>query len=232
MKRAILCVCTALLLCHAPRVAFAQGVGAVGGIVTDSSGGVLPGVAVSLVTPGVIGGTQQTITDGRGMYQFVRLVPGTYGVKAELPGFSTTTRENIIVNADVTARADLALEVGTLEEGVTVTGEAPLLDTTSALNQTVLDRSLIAALPSRNDLWSIGRAVPSVVMNKYDVGGTEAYANSSATVHGASEGSEGQFMVDGMAVDCGSAAGTTCNYADPFAYQEINYQWETPRRKT
>ena len=61
-------------------------------------------------------------------------------------------------------------------------------------------------------------------MNKYDVGGTESYANSSATVHGASEGNEGQFMVDGMAVDCGSAAGTTCNYADPFAYQEINYQ--------
>ena len=120
MKRAILCVCTALLLCHAPRVAFAQGVGAVGGIVTDSSGGVLPGAAVSLVTPGVIGGTQQTITDGRGTYQFVRLVPGTYSVKAELQGFRTTTRENIIVNADVTARADLALEVGSLAEGVTV----------------------------------------------------------------------------------------------------------------
>ena len=154
----------------------------------------------------------------------MRLVPGTYGVKAELAGFKTITREGIVVSADVTSRADLQLVVGALEEGVTVTGDAPLLDTTSALNQTVLDRTLLAALPSRNDLWSIGRAVPSILMNKYNVGGTESYANSSATVHGAAEGSEGQFMIDGMAVDCGSAAGTSCNYADPFAYQEINYQ--------
>jgi hypothetical protein len=179
---------------------------------------------VSLISEGVVGGNQQVVSDSRGIYQFMRLVPGSYGVKAELSGFRATTREGIVVNADTTARADLKLEVGNLAEGITVTGEAPLLDTTSALNQTVLDRTFLAALPSRNDLWSIGRAVPSVVMNKFDVGGTESYANSSATVHGASEGAEGQFMIDGMAVDCGSAAGTSCNYADPFAYQELNYQ--------
>ena len=222
MKRIILCV--AVLVHLAAPAAFAQGVGAIGGTISDSSGAVLPGVNVSLVSPGVIGGNQQTVTDERGAYQFLRLVPATYSVRGELQGFRTTTRENITVNADATARVDFALAVGNLEEGITVSGEAPLLDTTSALNQTVVDRTLLAALPSRNDLWSIGRAVPSVVMNKYDVGGTESYANSSATVHGASEATEGQFMVDGMAVDCGSAAGTTCNYADPFAYQEINYQ--------
>ena len=92
-------------------------------------------------------------------------MPATYSVKGELSGFRTTTRENIIVNADTTARVDFSLAVGNLEEGITVSGEAPLLDTTSALNQTVVDRTLLAALPSRNDLWSIGRAVPSVVMN-------------------------------------------------------------------
>jgi hypothetical protein len=222
MKRVLFCV--ALLVHLGALAAAAQGVGAIGGTVTDESGGVMPGANVTLLSEGVAGGSQQMITDSRGAYQFLRLVPGTYGVKVELSGFRTMTREGIIVSADVTARADLRLEVGTLEEGITVTGEAPLLDTTSALNQTVLDRTTLAAIPSRNDLWSIGRAVPSVIMNKYDVGGTESYANSSATVHGASEGNEGQFMIDGMAVDCGSAAGTTCNYADPFAYQEINYQ--------
>jgi len=222
MKRTIFCV--ALLFHLGAFSAFAQGVGAIGGTVTDDSGAVMPGVTVTLISAGVIGGNQQAVTNERGVYQFVRLVPATYGVRAELQGFRTTTRENIVVNADTTARADVVLAVGALEEGVTVTGEAPLLDTSSALNQTVVDRELISALPSRNDLWSIGRAVPSVVMNKYDVGGTESYANSSATVHGASEATEGQFMIDGMAVDCGSAAGTTCNYADPFAYQEINYQ--------
>jgi hypothetical protein len=222
MKRVLFCV--VLLVHFGALAASAQGVGAISGTVTDESGGVMPGANVTLLSEGVAGGSQQVITDSRGMYQFLRLVPGAYGVRVELSGFRTTTREGIIVSADVTARADVRLAVGALEEGITVTGEAPLLDTTSALNQTVLDRTLLAAIPSRNDLWSIGRAVPSIVMNKYDVGGTEMYANSSATVHGASEGNEGQFMVDGMAVDCGSAAGTTCNYADPFAYQEINYQ--------
>jgi hypothetical protein len=222
MKRIIFCV--ALLVHFGALAAAAQGVGAISGTVADESGGVMPGANVSLLSEGVAGGSQQAVSDSRGMYQFLRLVPGTYGVKAELAGFKTTTREGIVVSADVTARADVRLAVGSLEEGVTVTGEPALLDTTSALNQTVLDRTILAALPSRNDLWSIGRAVPSVIMNKYDVGGTEMYANSSATVHGAAEGTEGQFMIDGMAVDCGSAAGTSCNYADPFAYQEINYQ--------
>ena len=172
MKRIILCV--AVLVHLAAPAAFAQGVGAIGGTISDSSGAVLPGVNVSLVSPGVIGGNQQTVTDERGAYQFLRLVPATYSVRGELQGFRTTTRENITVNADATARVDFALAVGNLEEGITVSGEAPLLDTTSALNQTVVDRTLLAALPSRNDLWSIGRAVPSVVMNKYDVGGTES----------------------------------------------------------
>jgi hypothetical protein len=204
--------------------AYAQGVGAIGGTVTDQSGGVMPGVSVSLLSEGVAGGAQQVVTDTRGGYEFARLVPGTYGVRAELAGFKTMTREGIVVSAAATARADFRMEVGSLEEGVTVTGEAPLLDTTSALTQTVMDRETVAALPSRLDLWSVGRAVPSVVMNKYDVGGTEQYANSSATVHGAADGQEGSYRIDGMDVDGGSSAGASLSYADPTAFQEINFQ--------
>src|SRR5688572_30002453 len=85
-------------------VASAQGVGAIGGTVVDSSGGALPGVTVALATPGVIGGTQETLTDGRGSYQFNRLVPATYSVRASLTGFSTAVQTEIVVNADATAR--------------------------------------------------------------------------------------------------------------------------------
>ena len=53
----------------------AQGVGAIGGIVTDATGAVLPGVTVTLSNPGVIGGNQATVSDGQGAYQFTRLVP-------------------------------------------------------------------------------------------------------------------------------------------------------------
>ena len=120
--------------------------GAIGGSVSDPTGGVLPGVTVTLNNAqGTVGGRQTTQTDERGAYQFVRLVPGTYTVKAELQGFRPTEQRDLVVNADVTARADLKLEIGTLTEGVTVSGEAPLLDTTTALRQTVLSREVLNA---------------------------------------------------------------------------------------
>ena len=109
----------------------AQGVGEIGGIVSDTSGGALPGASVTLTSAqGTLGGNQETVTDARGAYQFTRLVPGTYSVRASLPGFSSVQQENIVVVADAAARADLRLEIGVLEETLTVTGESPLLDTT------------------------------------------------------------------------------------------------------
>ena len=99
----------------------AQGVGAISGSITDNSDAVMPGVAVVLSSnQRTIGANQQTVTDERGAYQFLRLVPGTYIVKAELQGFRPAEQQNIIVNSDQTARADLKLQIGTLSEGVTV----------------------------------------------------------------------------------------------------------------
>src|SRR4051812_4786472 len=89
--------------------AAAQGVGAIGGTVTDASGGVLPGVTLTLESPGVIGSGQTAVSDGEGAYQFTRLIPGKYSVKSELPGFRVVVQENIEVNADRTARADVKL---------------------------------------------------------------------------------------------------------------------------
>ncbi len=105
-------ICALLVcLCAAPP-AFAQGsFGAIGGTAMDASGAVLPGVTVTLSNPGTIGGNQVTVTDARGAYQFPRLVPGRYGVTGELTGFRAVAVENIVVNAQATARADLSLQV-------------------------------------------------------------------------------------------------------------------------
>ena len=98
----------------------------------DTSGAVIPGATVVLSNPGVVGGNQETITNERGTYQFVRLVPSaTYSVRAELAGFRPAARQNIVVNADVNVRVDLTLEVGALTDEVTVSGEVQLLDTAS-----------------------------------------------------------------------------------------------------
>jgi hypothetical protein len=199
--------------------ALAQGVGAIGGTVTDQSGAVLPGVTVTLISPGVAGGNQTVFSDGQGAYQFSRLVSGRYGVRAELQGFRAATQENIVVDADKTSRVDLKLLVGAVEEGVTVTGEAPMLDTTSALKQAVMSREVLDTVPMAQDIWSIARVAEGVKLSKYDVGGRQMLAQSSATSH--NSGTQ-NYQVDGM--DINSYSGGISFYVDSFQYQEINYQ--------
>src|SRR6266849_1812586 len=202
--------------------ALAQGVGAIGGTVRDESGAVMPGVTVTLSSPGVIGGDQSTVSDGTGAYQLTRLVPGTYSVKAELQGFRAVIQENIRVSADNTSRADLKLAVGDLAETITVTGSSPLLDTTSALNQTVMSREVLDTLPTARDIFSIARLAPALTVGKLDVGGKDSLMNSNSVfIHG-STGAQQAFMVDGM--DITSYSGGISFTMDSFAYQEINYQ--------
>jgi hypothetical protein len=203
--------------------ASAQGVGAIAGSVTDASGGVLPGATVTLASAqGTVGGNQEVLTDERGAYQFLRLVPGTYSVKAVLQGFRPFTQAGVVVNSDQTARADLRLEVGGLEEGIVVSGEAPLLDTSSALKQTVLTQEVLESLPNRMDVWSITRVIPSIVVSKVDVGGSESFLQSGVTVRGTDN--EGGYYIDGMDVSSldGEGDGATM-YLDPYAFAESNF---------
>src|SRR5262245_38389466 len=210
-----------VLLCVTATAAAQLTTGTISGTVQDSTGAVIPGVSVSLMSSGVVGGNQQTVTDERGVYQFVRLVPGTYSVKGELSGFRSALRDNITVNAQVTVRVDLTLAVGDVTDTVTVTGETPLLDTTSALNQAILDRQTLDTLPTGNDLWSIGRLVPGVMLNKYDIGGSESVEQSGLTAPG-SRGGEREFSIDGLNVlRPGNSIG---NYYDTNMFQEMNYQ--------
>src|SRR5437764_883302 len=121
MSRSKICLLAVLALClTAP--AFGQfATGSIAGSVKDASGAVIPGVTIALSNPGVIGGNQQTISDERGTYQFTRLVPGTYAVRAELSGFKPSALQNLVVAADVTVRGDVVLTVGALSDEVTVT---------------------------------------------------------------------------------------------------------------
>jgi len=217
--------CAAMLLWACSVMpASAQGVGAIGGTIADASGAVLPGVTLTLSSPaGTIGANQTATTDDRGTFQFVRLVPGTYRVRAEIQGFRPVTQERIAVTADATARVDLKLEIGGLEEGITVSGEAPLLDTTSAMRQTVLTREVLDTLPNRVDVWAAARVIPSVVLGKVDVGGSESFLQSTATVHGTS--SENAYLIEGMDVSNLDGNGSQAiMYLDPYVFEETNYQ--------
>ena len=209
-----------------PAAAQNVGVGAIAGTVTDASGAVLPGATVTLSSPQrTIGANQQTVTDERGAYQFLRLQAGTYIVKGELQGFRPSELQNILVNAEHDRpRRPEARRSARWQEGVTVTGEAPLLDTTSALKQTVITRQELEALPNRVDIWSVTRVMPSVIMNKVDVGGSQMFLQSQATTRGTT--TESGYFIDGLDVSGQDGnGGNAVLYIDPYAFQESTFQF-------
>ena len=124
----------------------------ISGVVTDGSGGVLPGVTVT-VTNTANGRAQALVTNADGRYRAVSLQPGPYQVSAELQGFGTVRREiTLVVGSDATL--DVSLSVATLNETVTVTGESPLVEVAKSQPSSVITGQQMENLPvlSRNFL--------------------------------------------------------------------------------
>ena len=137
---ALVCV-----LAAAPQ-ASAQTRSALIGTVTDTTGGVLPGASVVLVSDDMVGGAQTIVSDERGQYRFSDLPPGTYDLTASLGGFQTLHRKGLRLPFGTTLTVDLPLGVGSAET-VTVEGETPTVDVTTAQSTAMVDKDLIANLP-------------------------------------------------------------------------------------
>ena len=104
-----------ILLVFVPAVASAQSGAALTGIVTDSSGAVLPGVTVEARSPALIEQVRSAVTDETGRYRIVDLRPGTYSVTFTLPGFTTVSREGIELSGAFIANVNAELRVGGLQ---------------------------------------------------------------------------------------------------------------------
>jgi len=157
--------------------------GSIAGVATDTSNAVMPGVTVSLSGDKLIGGVQTQTTDAAGAYRFDRLPPGAYSVKFELQGFRTIERAEIAISASFTATVNAKLEVGSVTETITVTGESPTVDTKSNLQQTVMTQAVLEGVPSGRDPWSLAKLIPGVQVATYDVGGTQSIQQSSLSSH-------------------------------------------------
>jgi hypothetical protein len=198
--------------------------GSITGLVADKSGGVLPGVTVTLSGATIIGGVQTQTTDVTGRYRFDRLSPGDYNVKFELAGFKSIDYPNIRVSATFTAGVNAQMEVGQIEETVTVTGESPVVDTKSNVQQTVMNQELLEGLPTGRDVWSVAKIIPGVTVSTYDVGGTQGMQQSGMSAHG-SRSDDKTFAIDGLSVNWpGGGGGSTMVYYDQGMFEEINYQ--------
>ena len=98
----------------------------IGGL-EDAQGGVLPGVVVTLASP-ALDVPQTAVTDGTGGYRFIGLRPGTYQLTAALDGFATYVEEGLIVAVGGTIEVNVSMELATVAEMITVTGESPVVD--------------------------------------------------------------------------------------------------------
>jgi hypothetical protein len=170
------------------EAAFAQGGGAsttgvIQGRVSDTSGGVLPGVTVTATSPALMG-TQVQVTSESGQYRFPAVPPGTYTLTFELPGFTTLKREGIDISLGFTANVNIELGVATLQETVTVTGDSPVIDTTATRVQQNYKLEELQSIPSARDMWSLLSVTPAVRMNNTDVGGSRAGTQTGYTAYG------------------------------------------------
>ena len=135
-----------LILLLSAGTAWAQGTAQLTGTVRDDSGGVLPGVTVT-VTQTNTGLVRTTVTDETGSYVLTNLPTGPYRLEVALQGFKTYVQTGIVLQVGGTPTIDAVLGVGALEESVTVEAAAPLVDVRSAGISSVVDNRAILELP-------------------------------------------------------------------------------------
>jgi hypothetical protein len=184
-------------LAVAPASAYAQA--SIVGFVRDNSGAVMPGVTVEASSPALIEKTRSVTTSGTGQYAIVDLRPGTYSVVFTLPGFNTVKREGIELTGNFVASVSVEMRVGSVEETITVTGEAPTVDVTSSKRQQTISGDVIAAIPSSRQYFGLTTLVPALNIQGNDIGGASGPIFSVFQIHGGRR-NEGQVLVDGLSM--------------------------------
>ena len=199
-----------------PAAAYAQGT--IAGSVKDTSGAMLPGVTVEAFSDALIERSRSAVSDSAGQYKIVDLPPGTYYVVFTLSGFKTVRREDIILQGQFTAQVNGDMQVGTLEETITVTGASPTVDVINNTSQFVADREVLDAIPTaiRNTparaLLLPGTQVTPFVLGQYTM-----------SVHGSASG-DTVIAIDGLRVNnlCGSGQYSGF-YMNDAAIQEVSF---------
>lgn len=175
-----LCLILSLLL--SPTLLSAQATTSVNGRVTDASGAVIPGASLKLTLQST-GAVREGTTDASGQYQFSQLAPGTYTLSVSANGFATNTRKNLELLVSQPATVNVALQLASVTEQVTVSDTAAaMLNTTDATLGNAFDNHQVESLPldQRNvpDLLSLQPGV-TFLGRADDVSGTQGVGNNA-----------------------------------------------------
>lgn len=226
-------VLTGLMLVAMPDAASAQTASAsVSGNVQDAQGGALPGVAVTL-TSRTQGNAMTTTTDGEGRFVFAIVRPDTYSLRAELTGFKSLERTNLVVNAaDRLSAGILAMDVGAMTEEVTVSTRVSELQTTSGERSFSLENTALQNIANNGrSLFNFATLVPGALPNNN--GGGELGDVGAFTVNGQRPNAN-TMSIDGVAnIDTGNNGGnmatTNIDAVAEFKVLTNSYQAEYGR---
>jgi len=187
---------TAAVLAALVTPAFAQQ-GQINGVITDSSGGVVPGVTVT-ATEQQTGLSTDTVSGANGRYTFPSLRPAVYEIRAALTGFRTIRRTGLELSAYQNLTVNVALELGELNETISVAGNAANVDITSATISEVVDQTRIVELPlNGRDATKLTTLVAGTVISSVS---TETGKNAPGALRLSSNGSQAlsvSFRLDG-----------------------------------
>src|SRR5262245_2638729 len=208
-----------------PSVALAQAVstGTISGVVRDASGGVLPGVTVEAASPALIEKVRTAVTDAQGVYRIVDLRPGTYSITFTLTGFSSVRREGVELSSGFTATVNADLAVGDVQETITVSGEAPLVDTQNVAQQQVYTREITDQIPLGSNIRNYAALLPGAVLTggvTQDVGGGKSEFSQAFLIHGGRSG-DFQQLREGMFFGTLVAAGNVMSSLNPATVDEM-----------
>jgi len=164
--------------------------GSIRGTVTDTEGSVLPGVTVTVSGTSLLGSLSY-VTSETGIFRFPALPPGPYKLTIELTGFKKFTLEEIDVHVGKTSSVGVKLEVATIEEKVTVTAEAPIVDITSSKISVIYTSDLIQNLPVGRSIYGLINTAPGVLSDN-----TGRQSTHGSSVRGESHAFDGFLVSD------------------------------------
>jgi hypothetical protein len=176
--------------------------GTILGTVTDSTGALMPGATVTLRNTNT-GLKRTVVTDAAGEYTVPSVPTGKYTLTAELPGFKTVSVPDIDLGVDQHVRINARLEVGAVEESVTVTGASPIVQTSSSELGTTVQQQQIETLPlNGRNFVNLTRTVPGVVRGipgaNIDGAGSLAWRASSSFSANGQRPRDNNYMLDGV----------------------------------
>jgi len=194
--------------------ALAQSVasGTIEGTVKDESNAVLPGVTITVTSPQLQVGQLVQVSDSAGAYKFVDLPAGTYRLRAELTGFSSSIREDLRLTVGFNARIDLTLKLGAMEESGTVSGQSPVVDVSSTTASVAFTKEVLDAIPRGRDLQNVFAMAPGVTQAVSDVGGSTMAQRQNLSSYGVL--SQPKLQVEGMNITMGADQNTAIYFND------------------